>query len=57
MQAVEKRVYPHAMLRENYEQPEALTATIDTLHARRKIINADAFRGGARRAARQESGW
>ena len=43
MQAVEKRVYPHAMLREIYEQPEALTATIDHYMPGGRF-NADAFR-------------
>src|SRR5579875_1375427 len=41
-QANNNRVFPHAMLREIYEQPEALSATIER-YAPGSVPNADAF--------------
>jgi glucosamine--fructose-6-phosphate aminotransferase (isomerizing) len=42
----EARTFPHAMLREIYEQPEALAATI-ARYASGGVLNAEAFAGAA----------
>jgi glucosamine--fructose-6-phosphate aminotransferase (isomerizing) len=42
----EERTFPHAMLREIYEQPEALAATI-ARYASGGVLNAEAFAGAA----------